>query len=94
MPSEPKRKTFTFQVIPHPRFRGDWFLKPTWGAPFGLRYRDRQFAINYAEWLAREVETAEIRVYNRDGSLADRRVITRAGQSGSEQLMAVCQPLQ
>jgi hypothetical protein len=49
------------------------------GAPFGLWYRERQFAISYAEWLRREVEIAEIRVYNRDGSLADSRVI-RAGQ--------------
>jgi len=45
------------------------------GALFGLWYRDRQFAISYAEWLAREVEIAEIRVYNRDGSLSHSRVI-------------------
>jgi len=32
------------------------------------------------KWLAREVETAEIRVYNRDGSLTDSRVISKAGQ--------------
>jgi hypothetical protein len=55
MPSEPKAQKVTLEVIPHRRFRGDWLLKPTWGAPFGLWYRDRQFAINYAEWLAREV---------------------------------------
>ena len=80
MAIESNRQTATFEVIPHPRFRGDWLLKPTWGAPCGLWYRDRQFAISYAEWLAREVEAAEIRVYNRDGSLADSRVIRRAGQ--------------
>ena len=74
------RQTITFEVIPHPRFRGDWLLMPAWGAPFGLWYRDRQFAINYAEWLAREVEIAEIRVYNRDGSLAESRIISKAGQ--------------
>jgi hypothetical protein len=80
MAPESVRQTVTFEVVPHPRSRGDWFLKPTWGAPFGLWYRDRQFAINYAEWLAREVQTAEIRVYNRDGSLAGNRVISKAGQ--------------
>ena len=74
------RQTITFEVIPHPRFRGDWLLKPAWGAPFGLWYRDRQFAISYAEWLAREVETAEIRVYKRDGSLVESRTISKAGQ--------------
>ena len=81
MPSEPESQIVTFEIIPHPRFRGDWLLKPTWGAPFGLWYRDRQFAISYAEWLAREVETAEIRVDNRDVSLADSRAIERAGKS-------------
>jgi hypothetical protein len=50
------------------------------GVPFGLWYRDRRFAISYAEWLAREVETAEIRVYNRDGSLVESRTISKAGQ--------------
>ena len=80
MPSESRPQTVTFEIIPHPRLPGDWFLKPTRGVPFGLWYRDRQFAINYAEWLAREAETAEIRVYNRDGSLADSRVIRTAGQ--------------
>ena len=44
------------------------------------RYRDRQFAISYAEWLAREMETAEIRVYNRDGCLVESRTISKAGQ--------------
>ena len=53
----------------------------------GLWYRDRQFAVSYAEWLAREVETAEIRVYNRDGSLANSRVISKDGPAGREQLM-------
>ena len=67
-----------FDVVPHPRFRDDWLLKPNRGAPFGLWYRDRAHAVSYAEWVAREVETAEIRVYNRDGSLAESRVIKRA----------------
>jgi hypothetical protein len=31
MPSEPKPQTVAFEVIPHPRFRGDWLLKPAWG---------------------------------------------------------------
>ena len=80
MSSQPKPQTVAFEVIPHPRFRGDWLLKPAWGAPCGLWYRERQFAISYAEWAARELENAEIRVYNRDGSLADNRVISKAGQ--------------
>jgi hypothetical protein len=80
MSSQPKPQTVAFEVIPHPRFRGDWLLKPTAGAPCGLWYRDRQFAVSYAEWPAREAERAEIRVYNQDGSLAESRVIRRAGQ--------------
>ena len=80
MSSQPKPQTVAFEVIPHPRFRGDWLLKPTWGAPCGLWYRKRQFAVSYAERLAREAERAEIRVYNQDGSLAESRVIRRAGQ--------------
>ena len=55
-------------MIPHPRCRGDWFLKPSWGAPSGLWYRERQFAVSYAEWVARGVDRAEIRVYNQDGN--------------------------
>ena len=70
------------EMIPHPRCRGDWFLKPSWGAPSGLWYRERQFAVSYAEWLAREAERAEIRVYNQDGSLSESRVVGRAAQLG------------
>jgi hypothetical protein len=77
MPSELKPQIVTFEVIPHPRSPSDWLLKPTWGAPCGLWYRDRQIAISYAEWLAREVDRTEIRVYNRDGSLAESRVVGR-----------------
>ena len=33
--------------------------------------RERCNAVSYAEWVAREVDEAEIRVYNRDGSLAN-----------------------
>ena len=69
-----------FEIVPHPKFRSDWFLKPTRGAPFGLWYRDRAEAVSYAEWIAREVDRAEIRVYNRDGSLAERRIIGRCSQ--------------
>jgi len=60
----------TFEIIPHPRYRGDWFLKPTRGAPFGLWYPNRQDAVNYAERVAQEVDCAEIIVRNRDGTLA------------------------
>jgi hypothetical protein len=61
--------------FPHPRYRGDWLLKPTRGAPFGLWYRDRAHGVSYAEWVAREVDCAEIIVSNRDGTLAERRVV-------------------
>jgi hypothetical protein len=75
MTSEPIRQTVTFEIIPHPRSRGDWLLKPTRGAPFGLWYRDRAHAVSYAEWVARELESAEILFCNRDGSVADVRVV-------------------
>jgi hypothetical protein len=68
-----------FEIIPHPRSHGDWLLKPTQDAPFGLWYKDRAHAVSYAEWVAREVETAEIRVYNRDGSVDEGRVVKTAG---------------
>jgi hypothetical protein len=54
----------TFEIVPHPRWRGDWLLKPNRGAPFGLWYRDRDHAVSYAEWVGREVDCAEIRVFN------------------------------
>jgi hypothetical protein len=69
-----------FEIAPHPRFRGDWLLKPTRGAPFGLWYRDRAQAVSYAEWVARELDRAELRVYNADGSLAEQRLIGRDSQ--------------
>lgn len=64
-----------FEIVPHPHFRGDWLLKRSRGAPFGLWYRDRDHAVSYAEWVAREVDRAEIRVFNRDGTLAESRVV-------------------
>jgi hypothetical protein len=73
-----------FEIVPHPRYGGDWLLKPTRGAPFGLRYRDRAYAVSYAEWVAREVDTAEIRVFNRDGTLAEIRVVGRTGGRESD----------
>jgi hypothetical protein len=66
-----------FEIVPHPRARGDWLLKPNRGAPFGLWYRDREHAVSYAQWVGREVDCAEIRVFNRDGTLAGSRVVGR-----------------
>ena len=66
-----------FEILPHPRYRDDWLLKPTRGAPFGLWYRYRADAVSYAEWVAREVDRAAIRVFNRDGTLAESRVVGR-----------------
>ena len=68
----------TFEIVPHSLSRGDWLLKPNRGAPFGLWYRDRTHAISYAEWVAREVDRAEIRVFNRNGSLVESRVVGRS----------------
>jgi len=65
----------TFEIVPHPRSRGDWLLKPSRFAPFGLWYRDLEHAISYAAWAAREADRAEIRVFNRDGTLAECRVV-------------------
>jgi hypothetical protein len=48
MSSQPKPQTVASEVIPHPRFRGDWLLKPTWGARCGLWYRQRQFGVSHA----------------------------------------------
>jgi hypothetical protein len=73
-------QTITFVIVPHPRYRGDWLLRPNRGAPFGLWYRDRSHAVSYAEWVAREVDRAEIRVLNRDGTLAESRVVGRSLQ--------------
>jgi len=72
----------SFDIVPHPRYRGDWLLKPSRGAPFGLWYKERAYAVSYTEWIAREVEAAEIRVFDRDGALAECRVIGRTAQQG------------
>jgi hypothetical protein len=65
----------TFEIVPHPRSRSDWLLEPSRFAPFGLWYRDLEHAISYAAWAAPEADRAEIRVSNRDGTLAERRVV-------------------
>jgi hypothetical protein len=63
----------TIEIVPHPRSRGDWLLKPSRGAPLGLWFRDRQFAINDAEWVAKETDRAQILVYGADGVVGERR---------------------
>jgi hypothetical protein len=62
-----------FEIVPDRR--DVWVLKPCHGAPYGLRYRELWQAISYAEWVARDFENAEIRVYNRDGTLKERQVL-------------------
>jgi hypothetical protein len=64
-----------FEVVPHPRYRGDWILKPNNSVPWGLWYGNRDFAVSYAEWRAREKEHAEICIYNHDGTRAERRIM-------------------
>jgi hypothetical protein len=66
-----RRGPVVFEIIPHPHHRGEWLLKPTRGAPFGLWYLERAHAVSYAEWVAREVDSAEIIIRNRDGTLAE-----------------------
>ena len=66
------------QIVPHPQRPGDWLLKPCHGAPYGLWYGKLDYAIHYAEWVVRDLERAEIRVYKRDGTLQERRVLQRA----------------
>jgi hypothetical protein len=73
-----KAQTVRFEVVPHPLHRDDWLLKPSARIPFGLWYRQRRSAVSYAEWVAREVDRAEIWIYNRDGSLAETREVGRA----------------
>ncbi|MGO9274372.1 MAG: hypothetical protein ACLQOO_29765 [Terriglobia bacterium] len=65
----------TFEIVPHPRSRGDWLLKPSRFAPFGLWYRDLEHAISYAAWAARGADCAEVRVFSRDGTLAECRIV-------------------
>ena len=72
----------TFEIVPHPRSRGDWLLKPGRCAPFGLWYRDLEHTISYAAWAAREADRAEIRVLNRDGTLAQCRVVGGTARQG------------
>jgi len=73
----------TFEIVPHPRSRGDWLLKPSRFAPFGLWYRDLEHAISYSKWAAREANRAEVRVLNRDdGTLAERRVVAGTVRQG------------
>jgi len=72
----------TVEIVPYHRFRGDWLLRPNCGAPSGLWYRDREHAVSYAEWIARELDWAEIRIYNPAGGLAERRVIDNTGNRG------------
>jgi len=50
----------TVEVGAHPRFPGDWLLKPNRGTPFGLWYRDREHAVSCAECVKRELARAEI----------------------------------
>ena len=73
-------KPVVFEVIPHPHHRCEWLLKPTTRRAFGLWYRERAHAVSYAEWVAREVDCAEILIRNTDGSL-ERRILGRPAKS-------------
>ena len=55
--------------------------KPAW---CGLWYGELRQAISYAQWAERDFENAEIRVYKRDGTLEERRVLK--GDSGPAKL--------
>jgi hypothetical protein len=78
----PAMSESVFEIVPHPQRPGDWLLKPCRGAPYGLWYGNLQYAISYTEWAARDLESAEIRVYKRDGSLQERRIVKGSGPVG------------
>jgi hypothetical protein len=42
-----------FEVLPHPKHLGDWMLKAGHGVPFDLWYGRKEYAVSYAEWVAR-----------------------------------------
>jgi hypothetical protein len=46
------------EVVPNPRFKGDWQVRCERLLPWPIWFKDRQPAISYAEWLGsgREVE--------------------------------------
>jgi hypothetical protein len=69
-----------FEVLPHPKHPGDWMLKAGHGVPFDLWYGRKEYAVSYAEWVAREMDRAEIRVLNRDGSLAERLILEKGNR--------------
>jgi len=78
----PAMSESVFEIVPHPRHPGDWLLKPCRGAPYGLWYGNREYAIHYAEWSARDLESAEIVVRSRDGTVEERRVVKGSGSLG------------
>jgi hypothetical protein len=41
------------EVVPHPKIRGDWLVRSAGLLPYPVWYKDKQHAISYAEWLAR-----------------------------------------
>ena len=42
------------EVIPHPKILGDWLVRSEGLLPYPVWYKDREHAISYAEWLARD----------------------------------------
>jgi hypothetical protein len=75
-----------FEIVPQRLHRGHWLLKANQRIPYGLRHGELRQAISYATWAARDYENAEIRVYKRDGTLGERRVLK--GDSGPARLGA------
>ena len=49
-----------FEIVPHLRSHGDWLLRLTRGAPFGMWFREGKHAESYAKWVAQELERAEV----------------------------------
>jgi hypothetical protein len=56
-------KPLLIEVIPHPRIRGDWLVKSEGLLPYPVWYKNKDYAISYAQWLARDNQ-AEVRVHD------------------------------
>jgi hypothetical protein len=50
------------EVVPHPKIRGEWLVRSVAILPYPVWYKDKQQAVSYAEWLARD-NSVEIRVH-------------------------------
>ena len=50
------------EVVPHPKIRCAWLVKAAGLLPYPVWYKSKQYAVSYAEWLAKDSK-AELRVH-------------------------------